>query len=167
MSVNERQVNAVLPGLIPAIREQVLADATARIEGLKVKRTGGDGKYESIYNLAIEDVLRTLAQPTAINREGAQVSFVVTDEKHHHESVDALAALNQPQTEGMQYDVHDPKWEFEGDPPRPPELALVPQTEGEKDCPDCGGSGFIPAPEHEWHDYRPCRSCSGTGKGNK
>lgn len=88
--------------------EQVLADATARIEGLKVKRTGGDGKYESIYNLAIEDVLRTLAQPTAINREGAQVSFVVTDEKHHHESVDALAALNQPQTGRLAPDVNTP-----------------------------------------------------------
>lgn len=25
----------------------------------------------------------------------------------------------------------DPKWEFEGDPPRPPEIAPVPQTEGE------------------------------------
>lgn len=39
----------------------------------------------------------------------------------------------------------------------------VPQTEGEKDCPDCGGTGFstrlVPSA------LPPCPTCSGTGKG--
>ena len=57
----EAQINRVLPGLIPEIREQVLADAHARIEDLHY---GDDNLLIGTgYQLAVNDALAALTQP--------------------------------------------------------------------------------------------------------
>ena len=57
----EAQINRVLPGLIPEIREQVLADAKARIEDLHY---GDDNLLIGTgYQLAVNDALAALTQP--------------------------------------------------------------------------------------------------------
>mgnify|MGYP003533476152 CR=1 FL=1 len=56
----EAQINRVLPGLIPEIREQVLADAKARIEDLHY---GDDNLLIGTgYQLAVNDALAALTQ---------------------------------------------------------------------------------------------------------
>ena len=61
MSVNEAQVNEVLPGLIPAIREQVLADAKARIEGL-LENGHNTGSQDWYFNEGLREALAALTQ---------------------------------------------------------------------------------------------------------
>jgi len=57
----EAQINRVLPGLIPEIRERVLADAKARIEDLHY---GDDNLLIGTgYQLAVNDALAVLTQP--------------------------------------------------------------------------------------------------------
>jgi hypothetical protein len=61
----EAQINRVLPGLIPEIREQVLADAEARIEGLVHKEQGFDNAdMEYGYGRGLAESIRALAALT-------------------------------------------------------------------------------------------------------
>ena len=104
----EAQINRVLPGLIPEIREQVLADAEARIEGLVHKEQGFDNA-DMEYGYG-----RGLA-----------------------ESIRALAALTQPQTEKPDCDC-DNREQWCGKTPCRNYHGGGAATE--KVCPDCNGT---------------------------